>query len=1359
MTLMVRRLGLGLALLLVMVAGAQAGDVPWTPADTSTQLWLDAADASTLTQNGGAVLRWVDKSGNGHHATQTDTARQPTFTASDAMLGGRPAVGVNLQAKWLDIPEVSAKRIYAVMYYGDGTTDPALEHSAILSSTGRYGAYRVTLTNLKSTWNPSDNFNDAGTYRDGASAPSMTALPMPATLWRFDSSAQRSQTWKLLTGNNPNWTRWKGAVAEVIFTDGTETLETQQRIEGYLAHKWGVAGNLPESHPHKAASPSIYKRIIVEGQNLATVEDTALPVTLSATGIEGATLSYIVVDGPANGSLSGTAPELTYTPNTNFFGADSFTFKVNDGTEDSETVSVNITVASVNDAPVVSADELVLDEDTSAALAIRATDADGDELSYTLLATPENGELSGTLPELTYTPNPNFHGTASISMKVSDGTVESETVVITITVTSVNDVPTVSDRYVRTDWNMPVEIPLVAADEDLDELTFVIVSPPTHGALSGTAPNLVYTPNPGYSGKDVFVVQANDGMDDSSPATISIVVSPAWTPAQLSTVLWLDAADESTLTTTDGLVDTIADKSGNGYDFNDKDRRKPETGVDSINGLNVLTFSKDGMHREDGINEPVITLDANFFFVLSSTDQSDKKPLFLSQPNPMRNMIRAARHSGALSLFSTDSLLNTEEAVSPIVASDTVSILEVERSFAEGKVYFRKNGGAESSEAPMELTDLMQVTGKAQLLNYFGSQLFSGLFAELVIVNGPMSADEKAEMQGYLAHKWGLTDQLPADHPYKTGAPAVSANTWQGDDVTNPTLWSVAENWSYGTVPTRDDKVYVLKNDNAPELDVDADVGTLVLAQGATLSLNSFTLTVHGGACNLGERTALKAGTGTLTFAGEGKRQLAIAEGTAFGTLDLGRSEVTITAGFSADRLLASRGSVVRFKPGRMVTVGALDLQGAPEDAVVLSPQTPHVPWLLNLTADEQVLSHVQVADSDASAGVQIDATDNCRDLSGNTNWLFDPAGGITLPKSSITSPVCVEGYVQGITPTTIVLGKYDWDESLESKPNKGWGQRDKASDVDATHLNEKIWYADVPLSPNVDTMLNVAYDDEVVKKERVTWTPTLMDSDSAQSVTIRKGDSLLLGSVEETGAVLEIDTNSDGTAEVTGTPTDLLPTAFNTAGTFLVTSRIDGVATGYLSVTVVEVAFPEAVACEIGYTRTLEVSASSAGSVKYTSSSRDLWLSHAADSNNGATSNLFVQPIASGNNFLIARLGSEMGPILAVREVDEFEGGSAAERYIGVIEEYEDGSLLVGTDLWIEPKVEGLDFVLHIFVAGVTFADSTLDKTVNTSDFVLQEGGQMATYPYQMIMNEGLVNGPCHTIKIYQNGVRVGGM
>src|SRR4030095_15197276 len=90
---------------------------------------------------------------------------------------------------------------------------------------------------------------------------------------------------------------------------------------------------------------------------VTTDEDTAKVITLAATDPEGSALTFAVVTGPAHGMLTGTAPTVTYTPAANDNGADSFTFKANDGTLDSPIATVSITVTAVDDAPVAADDD------------------------------------------------------------------------------------------------------------------------------------------------------------------------------------------------------------------------------------------------------------------------------------------------------------------------------------------------------------------------------------------------------------------------------------------------------------------------------------------------------------------------------------------------------------------------------------------------------------------------------------------------------------------------------------------------------------------------------------------------------------------------------------------------------------------------------------------------------------------------------------------------------------------------------------------------------------------------------------------------------------------------------------------
>lgn len=277
---------------------------------------------------------------------------------------------------------------------------------------------------------------------------------------------------------------------------------------------WTASGDLP----------------VAADQTVTTAEESAVAITLQATGKHA--LTYHLISEPAHGSLSGAAPDLTYTPTLNFAGIDHFTFRANDGQFNSNLATITINVTPVNDVPVVGQSTLSIAEDTPLAVTLDVTDVDGDVLTYTLLSQPAHGTLAGALPAATYTSVANFNGADGFTFSVSDGATQgARTATVTLTgtviinVTAVNDAPTATDETIVTLPGVSLPITLRAADVEGDALTYTLVTEPQHGALSGTAPNLVYTPANGFSGADEVSFQANDGQAISAVAKITIKVT------------------------------------------------------------------------------------------------------------------------------------------------------------------------------------------------------------------------------------------------------------------------------------------------------------------------------------------------------------------------------------------------------------------------------------------------------------------------------------------------------------------------------------------------------------------------------------------------------------------------------------------------------------------------------------------------------------------------------------------------------------------------------------------------------------------------------------------------------------------
>ena len=259
--------------------------------------------------------------------------------------------------------------------------------------------------------------------------------------------------------------------------------------------------------------------------SVTTAEDTAVGIALVGSDIENDPLTYVIVDLPQHGTLSGTAPNLTYTPAANYFGSDSLRYRVNDGVLDSDLATVSVTVAAVNDAPQASSISLTRAEDTAGGIVLEGSDVENNPLIYVIVDLPQHGTLSGTAPNLTYMPAANYFGPDSFTYRVNDDSLDSDLATVSITVSPVNDAPIASNNSITTAANTSVNFTLVASDVEDEALTYILVSGPQHGGLAGIAPHLTYTPDSNYSGDDAFTFRVNDGSLNSNLATISISIT------------------------------------------------------------------------------------------------------------------------------------------------------------------------------------------------------------------------------------------------------------------------------------------------------------------------------------------------------------------------------------------------------------------------------------------------------------------------------------------------------------------------------------------------------------------------------------------------------------------------------------------------------------------------------------------------------------------------------------------------------------------------------------------------------------------------------------------------------------------
>ncbi|RZJ75709.1 MAG: tandem-95 repeat protein, partial [Flavobacterium sp.] len=262
---------------------------------------------------------------------------------------------------------------------------------------------------------------------------------------------------------------------------------------------------------------------------ITTAEDTPKTGLITVSDADGDALTITITTAPTNGIVvvnqDGT---YTYTPNANYNGSDSFTATVVDGKGGTTTVNIPVTITSVNDVPIVNSPAVSTLEDTPKNGTITATDADGDQLTFTVTTLPAKGSVTvnadGTY---SYTPNANYNGTDSFVTRVSDGNGGIVNVTTLIKVTPVNDAPVASSPSIIVSEDTPKTGVITATDVDGDTPLYAVTTAPLHGTVIVNANGTyTYTPAPNYNGTDSFTVTVSDGNGGSTTVTIPVNVTP-----------------------------------------------------------------------------------------------------------------------------------------------------------------------------------------------------------------------------------------------------------------------------------------------------------------------------------------------------------------------------------------------------------------------------------------------------------------------------------------------------------------------------------------------------------------------------------------------------------------------------------------------------------------------------------------------------------------------------------------------------------------------------------------------------------------------------------------------------------------
>ncbi len=349
------------------------------PAGVTPLAWYDAADADTIVLESGKVSEWRDKSGNDHHATQSNGSFRPTketdglrFGADDAhlslpiMAGDAWTVmmvtkndGVMTRNSFPQMP-LSLQTYAAGTAFGSSGSQLSREVVAVLDSsaafyyTDRQGVSDANLSSISPTSHLYSFVLDGDWHigMDGsANLRNLTSGVRHPLLFSQVEGGIGANVRQKTSDTSPVDQEWSGTISEIILIPNAVDQAQRQEIEGYLAHKWdAIHGDtvlrdaLPVNHPYKTTPPGTNTPPVAVAQSVTAPAATATPITLTADDPDSDPLSFAIVTPPSHGQLTGTPPSVTYTPTFGYSGADAFTFKVNDGQEDSAPATVSITV-------------------------------------------------------------------------------------------------------------------------------------------------------------------------------------------------------------------------------------------------------------------------------------------------------------------------------------------------------------------------------------------------------------------------------------------------------------------------------------------------------------------------------------------------------------------------------------------------------------------------------------------------------------------------------------------------------------------------------------------------------------------------------------------------------------------------------------------------------------------------------------------------------------------------------------------------------------------------------------------------------------------------------------------------------
>jgi hypothetical protein len=728
-------------------------------------LWLDGADASTLTFSSGSnVSVWGDKSGNGSNATAAGTV--PTFSNSAVNFGGAGyfATGVSAAS--------SNESVFIVTKYSSSSANAVQGLLGQTANGGRFlGGYKATSSIQGSSYNVANGsvgptggapvdvtfigemITTAGSqivYTNGANPGTTVSVTYTA-----------GATTVLGVGFNlgsPNSAQYLlGSMNEVLIFNTALNTTQRQSVEGYLATKWGLRAALPATHPSYtgiAAQPFALMRPFTRAFQPVDIPGLALWLDAgdgsSLTFSSGSNVS-VWKDKSGNGTnyvQATTANQPTYIYDSTYSNSGIFFGGINNTTSHILTPSNtaitpisnstgSFTIFTVHRFGVYNAGfgDLYRGQSGSG-LWLRASSASNTTPvyanNYITITTPVNG-VTAYSGDTTTGLNFFLNGTSAGTATKAAGAGSVGNIVLGASLAAVNP-----------------------SSESFNGFLFEFLIFNT--ALTTSQRQQVE----GY-------LAWKWGLNSQLPG---VPLNPQW---QSGLALWLDAADSSTLTFSSGSnISTWRDKATG---ISCVASNSPTLVVNSQNGLPVVNF---------------VGTSTQFFTAVRASGFPSVKTYFMVYSNSLSNVGQTllggsvfTQQGGGTTFQDESGYTSGTPAFQTGGSYRIVSSLPIATAASpslNGSVFM--NG----SQISLISSSGNYVPSGTTIYIGTGNQPYTGTIAEFILFNNALTTSQRQGIETYLARKWGLTVPTSTPHPFFR-LPATSPLPFSPLGISGCALW------------------------------------------------------------------------------------------------------------------------------------------------------------------------------------------------------------------------------------------------------------------------------------------------------------------------------------------------------------------------------------------------------------------------------------------------------------------------------------------------------------------------------------------------------------------------------------------